>query len=923
MSLRSVVARALRTAHHDSGTPSARASHHGSDEVVPPPIEEAPRLLRYCVVEGADAGAAAELRQRLIARGFELLDQADAPSVLTVVVLPDGAADPPDGSLAASGTPPDLPHDLGHRALPVVFGSKSSRLMPDRSQLIRPVEAVDDVAARIDRLVKVGGNDLIALNEFRAAAHRWDEGGRSDNDLLPAGERADGPRLATLSEQSGGADRRLLEDFALAGVVYERRASQRRRRITGVACVALALVTTTAAIGGVAARRSAAEARAQAATALSNRLSGTAQGMLDEVPDPDLPWLLAGEALGADPTPDAQRIARLVASRIPAHVTFGLSGRAVTMAGSSNGLLVVSYRDGRAELLDATGGTLRAFDTGLAVTRVALSPAGTQLALVTPGRLVVNRASGTRFPADHDQFVTVDEEVLSARWLGSTLLALSPTKLMELRGSSPRRLANIPTSNLGTLAGLDVTADGKYLAVWGSKGMWFGTPTGKELHSSTRNDLLGVVVQADGQALHIINKRGGISVLAPRDATRPAESWSESSGAEGAFDLVRANRTTFAVLAESVCPIKPLSSSHDGCVKVGTRGLVGIAWLGQHGFATISADNRLRLWQHLGPGTKGEPYPTHISLALMNEAQSSRRAGRSQIETNTDGRLWAASGTGGEIEHATTHLTDYTDRFLCLTEVCSRVLGPGGHYFAVATSDTGAVSVYTAESNPHLVWRARKPSTATAALAALSPDGSQFVVVDGSVHLFTRSGERTFNGLSAHPVGVVFGQPGGPVVYYDSGEAVALGEGSPAKPPSKVQAVAALGANRLAWVGVDQRLSESSDGTTRTIATLPGGSEVVGLRYSPDGKRIAVFTPRQADVLDVSDGRLLYASTASTENETVQDLAFIDKNIITIDHVGRLATASLVADYAPTFLSELPRNLAPEERALFAIPAEE
>jgi hypothetical protein len=240
----------------------------------------------------------AQLSQALAVTGTALVGPAE-PGDLTVVLLPPGQASD-DAAAELAGL------QLADPIIPVVIGPAASSLLGDRSQLVRPPTALGDVAERISALARLGGADLVEVNDLVSAARRWVANGRQPADLLGAVRTPEALSLAALAGSVDHADAPLAAEFAGASAGHQARQRRGRRRIVIATAAVLSLAIVAALAMKVVADRAAADARRQAAVATSNRLTGVVTQMLRSNPDPDLPWLLAGRAVSANPSPSVR-----------------------------------------------------------------------------------------------------------------------------------------------------------------------------------------------------------------------------------------------------------------------------------------------------------------------------------------------------------------------------------------------------------------------------------------------------------------------------------------------------------------------------------------------------------------------------------------------------------------------------------------
>jgi hypothetical protein len=351
---------------------------------------------------GADAATVSPLVAELRSRGFEVAEDAQPGEALVAVLPAAGEAS------TAESVGPELP-GLLEPLIPVVFGSRSSLVLADRSQIIVPPAAVATAADRIQAMLRLGGAQLIAINDLRCSALIWGAGGRRPADLLYARQTVEALPVASTAASSGVPDAGVINDFVPACSALQTRMHRWRRRIaTGVAAV-LTAATVLATVAKFAADSAAAAAKSQAGAATSSRLSGIADGMLMAKPAPDQVWLLAGAAMAASSSPEAVDTARLVREAVPDHRTIALTTTPSGLTATDAGTIVIRNADGSIDVRDRDGQVRRSWPAGTGADGVAVSPDGGRLAAASAGSLVVTTAGATDFPVTEDRMVPLTE----------------------------------------------------------------------------------------------------------------------------------------------------------------------------------------------------------------------------------------------------------------------------------------------------------------------------------------------------------------------------------------------------------------------------------------------------------------------------------------------------------------------------------
>jgi hypothetical protein len=265
------------------------------------------------------------------------------------------------------------------RLIPLVVGTRPAVELKDLSQLRLPTTPPATVVQRILVVASVGGGALADLYRLEASAQRWDSDGRPRKmllrgELVPAG-------LAVLGSAAGTASP-LLGQYIASSAAYRRWRTRRSVVIAGAAAI-LMLVTGGIAVGqGRAASQAARQSEADRARAESVRLSRLA---VDLIPlDPDLPWLLAADALRQDVTPEARQAGQRVVNLSRQHQSIPLPALPDALTSDVvSGRVAIHYVDDSVEIRSGDDGRLLATPTAVVgpASYSALAPGGGKVLL--------------------------------------------------------------------------------------------------------------------------------------------------------------------------------------------------------------------------------------------------------------------------------------------------------------------------------------------------------------------------------------------------------------------------------------------------------------------------------------------------------------------------------------------------------------
>ena len=866
-------------------------------------------------------GIAARMRDGLAKQGVDVSDGAAGKVDAIVLILPSGEASEPEPDLAAMGVHAEC-------VIPVVFGSRASSWFDSLSQIVRPEHQLDETVRLVARLAVLGGPELVEVNALSSSARVWDAEGRLTSDLLSI-ERAElALPLASKASQAGYPQADLLIEYALASSMHGAKLQRRRNHIVGIVAVVLTSAIIVALVQTIVAHRAAEEARRQTSVAVSSRLSGIVSDMLSNKPDPDLAWLLAGRAVAEDPSPEAMRVARMVKDAIPPHRSIRLDQVPSVMVTSPAGRIAILNEDHSVDLRDAHGDLLRHLPPNDDWHAIALSNATGSLLVSGGESALINDGGSEGYPQSSDRLVEIGHTVTDAFWLGSSPLLVTEEGLLAVEREAVVEAEVQPSDTIGRLRGADATPDGGRIVVWGSEGVWFADHDGGNAAKVAQDNVVQVVLAEDGSSGYLATANLGLRVVEfPKD-----EAPSITSTVSTTHGLFRAGHLILhSALAEAVCAITPPANGAARCITAHRGRVAGAGALGPDlGFATVGTDQYLRLWTGLNAGTYALPETNGSNLLrLHRENDDFWGPMRSRLECVATGDgCWAFTGRINSMALVDDAMVGGRWVQTGTPDFIRNALAPDGRYLSMYNSLNSGVTawVLTAEEPPRKVWETTVKSVSPTSLHALAPDGSMHVAASATKVAFVRADEeaRIVNGASGDPVGIVFYGPSAAAVYFDDGSVLHDGEDGPILPGVPVRAVAgnANMPDRLWWITADNALMMSDQGRLHTIVRLSLDLHPIAIRPSGDGEHLAVFSSEVALVIRVADGATLYASASETELGIVQDVAFREGEVWTIDHSGAIRVLELTddADFARQFHSDQPRQLRDEEATLFQIP---
>lgn len=471
--------------------------------------------------------------------------------------------------------------------IPVSLRGRSGPLWPELSHIVlEPGAADDDVsraAGRVAAIARIGGARIVQWNQLVSQARAW-RAAPSTAPVAREDQLAAGYALAALvgEASSSAADVRAYLEESTRAVSR----SRRRRTIFAVAfTVALVAVTVLAVTQTGRAASSTASARIAEATAGSERVAALAESLIAR--DPDVPAVLANEALALRATATARAATATIAASTLPHVSLPLSAGAARLDAADE-CAVVGFWDGRVELLSLeTGAVLTAIETEDGVdTTVPATP------VVAPdcGALAVFRSGAVDiYGADG----VLSGSVSGIRWLdwGSELglvavddegvvVAVDETGRTEPLASLARDepVSDAAVSGVGTIA----LATGAQVVV-------VDVASGRELYARDVDTGVAVELSDDGRYLYLLH---GMSVTAIDWQRGVSTAASNGQGyveplARGLYAVSGLNGTLSLMLARNTNPLIAIPNG---------VGLAAVAAVGDSRLVTVGRDGMLRVW---------------------------------------------------------------------------------------------------------------------------------------------------------------------------------------------------------------------------------------------------------------------------------------------------------------------------------------
>lgn len=879
-----------------------------------------------CVAGSADEPAVDGIRRLLAVEHIALGPSSTAAhgegSPCVVVFLSQAAV--ADVDLRA--TVERLSADPTVELLPVALDEGGTTLLGNLSQVDHRALGPDRSAQRIAVVATAGSADLAAWNRLSSRAQQWAAGGRPASARLSA-EDADAAEALLVRPIGRTASE---ERVAVEDLVGSSRRSERRRRAARIALVTavvavLATAATSAAVQSRTARQEATRADRAADRSRAARLLDQAEA---QVPfDPDLPWLLAREALDDDPSSTVSARAAALLSRLVPHETFGLPFAPGPMAAAGSHAALLSLGSDRIAVLDVGTGALLVDITaeGDRFDGFALSPDGGRLAVLDEGLRIVEVATGEVGPvlhgrADGVQWPSVDRVLLHE---GDEVIAVDPD------GAGDTRLATVDDARL-----LDATPD-DWIAVGTGEGVTVLGPDGEERATIDEPDLTGITASPADEELLVWTSFGFRRI--PLTHTGAVDEDREEHTVDVKERTVRWVGQTPG--AEGTVPIC-LSDGTIGAVHPGTRNVVdgfvahrgtclAVAALDDGRWVSVGSDRRLRTWDTSGRAE------TFIDVQALSYEVSGLLTGSGDAET-VRAQIVAAPGS----ERATATATPAFD-----VAVVDRPTGRVTNSFSIGGLDAPVRPAATVgrgvrfyPSGP-TTWDVEARTTVDLPPAPLSsgersivvsPDGRTVAVV-GEAATYVVSADDVDAGWREEqhdqvdrPVAARVDDAGRATVLFATGALWRSGGGGSTR---LVEVAERLEVGRIdadgtiVAVAADGRVLAGDESGLAPRGEVARDVRPYAVDVSADGTHAAVIGLRRTQVVRLGDGMIVAEDIVAEDYRAVTAVLFDDDDPagggVTVRADGSIRRWDLVppADAGAALRGGAPRQLTDEERA--------
>lgn len=827
------------------------------------------------------------------------------------------------------------------RLVPVSLGGTASPLFAELSQVIPTTTNTRASARRILAVAEAPGVDLAAYYHLGRAAATWQASGRPTESLLSGGDLRDAQAaLAMPSVQRLGRSGEVMQQYVDQSGGHQRRRRLRASVIAGATCVLLVIAIMVAQMSQMRANTAKAVSIADTNRADSLRLARMA---LDSTTvNPDLPLLLASEAMRLQPTDEALATAlRLRATQVP-HRTFSLDVVPVSLSANSNGVVAVGDTTGGVKLMEpqdaATGARIPASETLPRAT--VLTPSAERIAVSDGERTLVREV------ATGEVLLDFRSSGFPMFWLDESRLAVSGSRdqIVDVRTGDTVPLEE-PS---GSISAWSVSADGRYVGLLASDRVVVLLRETLELVASERiaggQDLaftgdgktLVLVTDADALAWTDFDSGGRIKSLGnriyPPITPGPGPTVVTAASGDCTWWEVESNRLTSWWERESnVMTMVAQAPCHGG------SDVAGIATLSDGSVVTTGGDRSVRLWSsptaHHSP-LLGEPARVDY-FTRYSTKQRSLMVGH--VVVDADGRIVTVPADGGAPFGASWRLepkdlSPVEDPRLWQNHLMSSVLSPSG--LAVSSTADGYTGVMTLDSGQS--WGVKSGCFPYSGFPGAVSDNGMFAVCaspEGLVLASEDNAELLSGDVSVRSLVAVFVNDSGDVTSVtDDGEAVANVRGEVTAEVEPLR-IAPVGHN---LVGVhydadrDEYVSLATDGTVfecrrgaiRTIASV--GPDLRGYALSVGHEYVALVGASDFVVVQREHGvEVLRIPQDSGSIGRVHDVTFLDEAAYVLTDEHRVVKIDLEGATINEYLeAAAPRELTAEERATFRVPEE-
>ena len=810
--------------------------------------------------------------------------------------------------------------------LPVALDQGGTTLLRSVSHLDHRALGADRTAQRIAVVATAGSADLAAWNRLTGRAQQWVAGGRPTSARLSA-EDADAAEALLVRPigRTASEERVAVEDL----VGFSRR-SERRRRVARIALVTavvavLAVAATSAAGQSRTARQEASRADRAADRSRAGRLLDQAEAQAPF--DPDLPWLLAREALDDDPSSTVAARAAALVSRLVPHTTTDLPFAPGPMATAGPHAAILSLGTDRIAVVDVDTGALVVDITaeGDRFDGFALSPDGARLAVLDEGLRIVEVATGEAGPvlhgrADGVQWPSVDRVLLQD---GDEIVAVDPD------GAPDTRLATVDGARF-----LDATPD-DWIAVAIGGGVTVLGPDGEEQATIDEPDVTGITASPDDEELLVWTSFGFRRVPLTRT---------------GAVDEDREERTVRvterslrwvaqAPGAEGVLPIC-LSDGMIGAVHPGTSTVVdgfvahrgtclAVAALSDERWVSVGTDRRLRTWDTSGRAETfidGQAVSIEISALLTGSGDAETL--RAQIVAAPGSERATATATPAFAVAIVDRRTGRVARSASIGGIDAPVrpaatVGRGVRFYPNAPSTWDVEARASVDLPP-------APLSPSERSMVVSPDGRTVAVV-GEAATYVVSADDVDAGWREEPydqvdrpVAARVDDAGRATVLFANGALWRSGDGSSTR---LVDGAERLEVGRISpdgtivAVAADARVLVGDDTGLAPRGEVARDVRPYAVDVSADGTHAAVIGLRRTQVVRLDEGTIVAEDIVDEDYRPITAMLFDDDDPagggVAVRADGSVRRWDLVrpADVGAALRDGAPRRLTDEERA--------
>ncbi len=898
----------------DSGSALAEAQR---------PDETRPRLWLLDGREDSSDDLCARLAQQLDGAGFHVTLQRSSAEPEPAWIL---ALLPPREGLSVTSLEAAY-QAFPARFIPMVVGSTPSPVFGHLSQIVTPAADMSRAVQQIALLTQASGVERLEVDEWVNRARAWSRAGRPRRALelhRDLGGLTSALRTAGRIGHSAAPE---LADYLRECTAAARRRSRRFAITSAVA--ATSLVAFSGLALGARTNQSAAATAAdlRAAESASSRFVRLADEALRSGTDPDLPYLLVGEALRSKATDQAITMARRVLDAIPEHVSIPLGESAAQVATSLDGSrIAVTLSTGAVQVRGADGALLQSLeptaDGNGSPSRTVLSPDGTRLAILAHRTRVFREG-------EQSQDVDLGGTPLTGWFRDDVLMVVTTTGLTTVDGAGQvETVTTLLPSTLGPAVAADVTPDGKTVAVTDGTRLWVGRTDGSAtVVDSAPGDIAGVVLDHSATWIALIHgtaKNALLSLTGSKLTPSISDQASYARGPEGVLVTIRRDGRA--------CLFQPEVGHEYFCPPAHVGALKTSAPLGRGGMVTAGSDGFLRLWRGI-PIPKS---PNAFAIApdrIPNKDSSTVAWRRSRVEvdrtTGTGAVLVYPAGTA--VTFSTADFTQIRSTFLKIPAGQYGIaLSPGGHFIGQAWQEGSTLALDLATMKVRWTSTVAPPASATLAvvidragnsIVAASPHEAQQWLSDGTTRKVSLRGD---------PVQALIGREGSVTAVDKAGETYRLGPDTGSSSlvafPSCSGETAAMdvdASGRGYRVLSNGALITCNNTSATPLTLLPESLRAFAAKVDDDGRRLALFGPSETLVLDTSSGEPLLHTFDRSWVGPIDDLTFLDEErVLAVTHAGvltvrTLASSSTIADRVS---AAVPRAPTADEIHVFGLP---